>query len=150
MHRNGPNYICNELEWLNDYGSHIERLKQMRPYMKFKANFKLETSPHKKFYKDSENQKIISENSKILRRLVAASRSSFNFSRYSRNKSKCIRSLNENYRHKIDNQIIQENKLIARRIINVKSVYNIRKFEQSHQQHIIRVQRISKEGSKFY
>ena len=35
MWKGKPNCVCSELEWLQCYGGHVERLKNVRAFMKF-------------------------------------------------------------------------------------------------------------------
>ena len=149
MWKGKPNCVCTELEWLGNYGRHLERLKHIKPYMKFTNSYKADYSIHKKFLKKSQDNKIYKENIQLLKRILAIDKSSSAMRLPERD---CIRakSLNKNYRHKIEEQIMYENRSFVNRIMKVRSIYNIKTWQKDHVKHVELTQNISKEKSKQY
>eukprot|EP00826_Nyctotherus_ovalis_P047607 TRINITY_DN5499_c0_g1_i6.p2 TRINITY_DN5499_c0_g1~~TRINITY_DN5499_c0_g1_i6.p2 ORF type:complete len:203 (-),score=37.92 TRINITY_DN5499_c0_g1_i6:138-746(-) len=147
MWKGKPNCVCTELEWLSNYGRHLERLRHIKPYMKLTNTFKADRTVHKQFHRKCQDNKIYGENIQLLRRILAIDRSASAMKLQEKNCAKG-RSLNRNYRHKVDEMIMQENRSFVNRIMKVKSIYNVRTWQRDHQRHVVLAQNISKEKGK--
>ena len=140
MWKGKPNCVCTELEWLNNYGGHIERLKSIKGCMKISKTPKYNLNATQSKIRQWKHKQINNENLKILKRILDIDK---NYSLVPNNfhRRKC--SLNICNRRRAEQQISEENLSLLSRLQKTKSVYSNKEWENSHKKHLIMKHNIS-------
>ena len=159
--RGKQNCVCGgQLEWMDAYSGHVERVKNMKSYMKITTPRKINETTRKAkceamkkcifaallqvlFPTLGNQREIQSQNlillGKILRIDTPQTKAQNNPILFN---TKNL-SLNTLYRKRIYQKITNENRFIISRLTSVQSVYCKKKWDSEHSERMIRIRNIS-------
>ncbi len=155
MWKGKPNCVCEELEWLSNYGGHVERLRSTKPAVRFAVPTRPFTLSHNAKRDATKLRNLIrlndrmigrdteihDENMKLLNRILQIDTAGLSHKSTGHVRSV---SLNRDFRRKTEKRICTENQSFLSRLQNVHSVYNNSKWTHDYRKHLMLKQNISK------